>query len=498
MTIPPTRNSTPPERCPAAIRRWPGVHSLLLALLAVGLARAAPEKRPNFVFILLDNIGQEWFRSYGSEENVTPNFDRLAREGVRFENCYTSIVCGPSRVELLTGRYPFRTGWYLHHDAALYGGGGFDWHREVSVARVLRDAGYATGMSGKWQVNNLYDEPDALQQHGFEETLVVPMSIDRDKVDDAFQARFQEAIRNNNAPYLQESTRQIESRYWDPVLQRNGVRETHPGRFGPDVFQEFAIDFLTRHQNEPFFFYYPMPLAHGSSAAHALTTTPENRANPPADKHAAYRDMIRYADRQIAEIFLSLDQLGLRDNTIVFVATDNGSDGGLSARQNGRLVHGGIYKITENGSNVAMLVNSPKLIPGGRLASLVDFTDIFPTLCDFAGIRIPTGLTIDGRSYASFLRGHGAIPREWIFNQYDPDRVVRNERFKLWDNGNLFDLEADPGEEHPLPRDQDPVADRARTRLQAVLNAMPPNTSPGFMHLSLSAFGKRAAAAKKQ
>ena len=78
--------------------------------------------RPNIVVILLDNVGREWFGCYGSEEKCTPNIDKLAAGGVRFANCYTTTVCGPSRVQMLTGRYPFRTGWYLHHDAALYSG----------------------------------------------------------------------------------------------------------------------------------------------------------------------------------------------------------------------------------------------------------------------------------------------------------------------------------------------------------------------------------------
>src|SRR5215217_6648056 len=91
-------------------------------LLCAGALCAAEKDgaKPNIVFILLDNVGQEWFGCYGSEENCTPNIDRLAQSGVRFSNCYTTVVCGPSRVELLTGRYPHHTGWYLHHDAALY------------------------------------------------------------------------------------------------------------------------------------------------------------------------------------------------------------------------------------------------------------------------------------------------------------------------------------------------------------------------------------------
>lgn len=465
---------------------------------AVASVTAAPASvRPNIVFILLDNVGQEWFGCYGSEENCTPHIDRLAATGVRFANCYTPTVCGPSRVELLTGRYPFRTGWFLHHDAALYHGGGFDWKREVTMARVLRDAGYVTGMAGKWQVNNLYDEPDAVQQHGFQESLISPLSINRDKVDAAFLAKFQRAIQQNDADFLQEATRNIESRYWDPVVLRRGRRETLTGRFGPDVFQEFAIDFLQRHRGEPFFFYHAMVLAHGSSAAHPITSTPDNRDHPPASAHDSYAAMLRYADRQIGEFIAALERLGLRDNTLVFIASDNGTESSLSGRRQGRTVKGGLYQINEAGGNVACLVNSPKLVPGGRVGNLTDFTDMFPTICELAGVPIPAALTLDGQSFASFLRGNGPAPRQWIFNEYRPDRVVRDTRFKLYRTGRFYDLDADPTETQPIAPRTNAAADRARAELQRVLDGMPPDNPLPFPHLSLSAFRQRAAAAKR-
>jgi len=473
---------------------------VFLGLGWAGVAFAAPgaAARPNVVFILLDNLGKEWMGTYGSDEGVTPQFDRLAATGVRFENCYTPSVCSPSRVQLLTGRYPFRTGWDIHHDAALYGGGGFDWTREVTIARVLRDAGYATGIAGKWQVNHLYEQPDALRQHGFQESLVVPLSIDQDKVGPGFEERYQQAIRNNDADYLQEATRNIDSRYWDPVLLRDGRREVQKGRYGPDVFQDFAIDFMTRHRDRPFFFYHSVVLTHGTSAAHALTTTPENRGNPPTDPHEAYADMVRYADRKIGEFFTALDLLGLRDNTIVFVAADNGTEGALAGRRGGRPVQGGLYQLNEAGGNVGMIVNSPKLVPGGRTGSLVDFSDVFPTICELAGVPVPAGLILDGRSFARFLKGQGGLPRTWIYNEYRPQRVVRDVRYKLWSNGNLFDLEADPDETQPLTSGASTAAARARAELQAVLDGMPRPVSPGFEHRSLSAFRQRAEAAGKR
>lgn len=469
--------------------------AVALACVSAACTLAAEAQRPNIVVILLDNIGSEWFGCYGSEENCTPNMDRLAAGGVRFANCYTTTVCGPSRVEMLTGRYPFRTGWYLHHDAALYSGGGFDPQREVTFARVLRDAGYATGIAGKWQVNNLYDEPDAITRHGFQEQLVWPGSIDRDKADPAFLKSFQEAIVNNDAGFLTGATRHIESRYWDPVVLRNGRRELHPGEFGPDVFQKFAFDFFREHKDHPFLFYHAMVLAHGQSVVQQVVPTPDNRAHPPEDEHALYAGMVRYADKQIGAVVDELKRLGLLDRTIVIIASDNGTEKSLSARANGRVVQGGLYQINEAGGNVALMVHSPALVRGGRTAPLADFTDIFPTVCDLAGVALPSGVPVDGKSFAPFLRGESSPPRSWIFNHYGDERVARDERYKLWQNGSLFDLKTDPGEEHPLSMDAPGAASAARQKLQAVLDQMPPSTLLPFPHRSLSAFKKRAAGA---
>ena len=469
---------------------------LLLAflLLVCPLVTTAVE-RPNIVVILLDNVGREWFGCYGSEENCTPNMDKLAAGGVRLANCYTTTVCGPSRVQMLTGRYPFRTGWYLHHDAALYSGGGFDPARETTFARVLRDAGYATGIAGKWQVNNLYDEPDAITRHGFDEQLVWPGSIDRDKADADFLAEFQKAIANNDAELLTEATRKIESRYWDPVLLRNGKREVAQGKFGPDVFLDFAFDFYRRHKEKPFLFYHAMVLTHGQNVKQQVVTTPDNRANPPKEEHELFADMLHYADKQVGAIIAELERLDVMKNTVVILASDNGTEKTLSARANGRVVNGGLYQINEAGGNVPLIVYSPSLVKGGRTAPLADFTDLFPTICDLVGASPPTALKIDGQSLAPFLLGKAPSPRKWIFNHYGDERVVRDERFKLKNNDDLFDLDADPAEQHPLPKDAEPVV---RTKLQTVLNSMPESTPLPFPHRSLSAFKKRAEASKQR
>jgi arylsulfatase A-like enzyme len=467
---------------------------IFLLSLFVPLAARAAQQRPNVVFILLDNIGQEWFGCYGSEENCTPNFDRLAGEGVRFQHCYTMPICGPSRTVLLTGRQPYRTGFTLHHDAALYSGGGLDPKRETIFPRLFRDAGYVTGIAGKWQINNLYDEPDALTRHGFAEQLVWPGSIDTDHVSPAELDAFHDAVKRESVPDTGAFMSKIESRYWDPVFFRNGKREVLKGSFGPDVTQEFAIAFLRRNRERPFLLYYPLMLAHGQSFAQPVVPTPVNR-DPNRPHHDMYADMVRYADKLVGDLVRTLDELKLRDNTLVFVASDNGTESSITARRHGRIVKGGLYTLSESGGDVAMLANCPKLIPGGRTVPLSDFSDVLPTLCELAGIHLPTGVVLDGKSCAPFLRGEAGAkpPREWIFNQLHTMRVVRDERFKLYSDGRFFDANADPDEQHDLGTPTAPEAVAAREKLQRALASLPPDAPPPFPLRSQAVFKLRKA-----
>lgn len=450
---------------------------------------AASTQRPNVVFILLDNCGQEWLGCYGSEEGCTPEIDRLAREGVRFEHCYAAPVCGPSRIMLLTGRYPFRTGFTMHHDAALYGGGGLDPKREIIWPRLLRDAGYATGIVGKWQINKLSEEPGILRQHGFDEHVVWPGEIDRDKVPPPEYERFLAAVRAESAEETGPFLRQIESRYWDPVLIRDGRRERHEGKFGPDVMQEAALDFVRRHGHRPFLLYYPMVLTHGKTFTEPAVPTPLNMS---ADRpgQAMYADMVRYADRLIGQLVRALDSLGIRERTVVFVATDNGTESSMVARRSGRSVTGALYQLTEAGGDVGLLVNCPRIIPGGRTIPLSDFTDIYPTVCDITGVPRPGNLVLDGLSHAPVLLGEPGArpPRDWILNQYAATRVVRDARFKLYSTGEFFDVTTDPEEKCNLVGSAAPDAVVARERLASLLRSLPPDSPPPFRLRSQSAF----------
>lgn len=436
---------------------------LLCAQAAWGQAahssvRAEQAARPNIIFFLLDNVGQEWFGSYGSLEGCTPQMDRLAQTGVRFAHCYTSPICSVSRVCALTGRYPFRSGWTFHHDAGVYGGGNFDWRRERTFARVLRDAGYATCVAGKWQINNFNEagQENCLREHGFDEYLISPGGKD-------------------------------DSKYWDPLLIGNGVRTLHAKAYAPDLFTDFVIDFMRRHRQRPMLVYFPITLVHAP-----LAPTPPRR-DGQASPRQRFANAVSYADQLVGRLVRALEDLGLRDRTLLFISADNGTDLKVTAQTRSGPVAAKPYTFAEVSIDMPLIVNGPGLVPGGRVGGLADYSDLLPTFAELAGVRLPAGLKVDGQSLAPWLLGHQAqTPRRWIHTAFQDVRIVRDDRFKLYSSGRLFDLQTDWEEMHDLASSGDPAAAAAQSRLRAVLDSFPADAPQGFEPQSITARQYRA------
>ena len=466
------------------------IHKLFITLTATvfllscshASADDSGSRPPNVLFILLDNVGKDWFRCYGSQEDQTPVIDQLARTGLKFRNFYVTPVCSTTRVMLLTGRYPFRTGWHTHHDPAIYGGGYFDWDREICMARVMKSAGYDTCISGKWQINDLFDpqQKEAIRHHGFDEYCLFP-----------------EGKRGHPAH---------KKRYWDAYVLRDGERMDTTGKFGPDIFTDYLIDYMRRQRDRPFFAYYSAILTHIP-----VVPTPHNKDQDVTSREY-FAGMLRYADHLIGRLINALDEFGLRDNTIVFIAVDNGTDNGsdqnafqsLGGRINGRISDEGIYSLSERGINVPFIVNCPALVPGGRESDdLIDASDILPTLAALAGAKLPEGVTIDGRSFAPQLLGKASdqTGRPWSLTQYYTTRVVRGQRFKLYSTGTFYDLSEDPLERHNLADTaamDNQQAREAHTRLQQVLASLPPNAKLPWEFRSISARKIRAQEAEQR
>ena len=121
---------------------------------------------------MVDDLGKDWISCYGADQIKTPRIDALAAGGMKFNSAWSMPQCTPTRVTLLTGQYPFRHGWTQHYDVPRWGGEGLSWKKFTTFARILRDSGYATAIGGKWQINHLGKQPDALKHHGFDEHCV--------------------------------------------------------------------------------------------------------------------------------------------------------------------------------------------------------------------------------------------------------------------------------------------------------------------------------------
>jgi arylsulfatase A len=412
----------------------------LFALLAFlcGQANAAAS-RPNVILIMADDFGYECVTANGGQSYRTPNLDRLAAAGMRFEQCHVQPLCTPTRVQLMTGIYNVRN--YLNFGTLM--------RSETTFGNLFQKAGYATGICGKWQLGR---EPDAPRHFGFEES------------------------------YLWQHTRRP-PRFANPGLEHNGVEKEFPeGSYGPKLVNDFALDFVTRHRAEPFFLYYPMILTHDP-----FQPTPDSpNWDPKAQgeqvnrnvKHFA--DMVAYMDKMIGRLDAKLGELGIRDNTLLIFIGDNGTHSTVTSRFNGTDFQGGKGTTTQRGHHVPMIASWPAVMKQGRVnRDLISAADFLPTICEAAGIKAPA--KVDGVSFLPQLRGEKGTPRESLYIWYSPrqrlDLTVREFAFdhghKLYRSGQFFDLQSDPFEEKPLNTAAlTSVQTTAKAKLQKVLDQL--------------------------
>lgn len=408
--------------------------ALLLVVCPCGPVLAAAPTRPNIVFVLADDLGIDGVSCYGADAHRTPHIDALAASGLRFETCYASPLCGPTRCLLMTGRYAFRTGG-LTNQSWRAGGPGAKSADEYPVARLMKQAGYATGQAGKWR--QVGESP---RDWGFDE-------------------------------YLTDNT--AGGWYWETRYNKNGRELNLPeGTYGPDLIQEFTCDFLRRHKDKPFFFYYAMHLVHKPTLR-----TPDT-AQGTKNVNKLYDDNIRYMDKQLGALMAELEKLGLRQNTLVIFSGDNGTAAGYPSPVRGRMINGWKGSMLEGGARVPFIASWPAVTPKGKvLNDIVSFADPYATFAELAGAKPPDGLNnrTDGQSFAPQLRGQPGKPRAWAYVQLGARWYVRDPGFKLDQAGNLFDMSDAPFVEKPVAPDADtPESKAARRRLAAALAELNP------------------------
>lgn len=422
-----------------------GVGSMLsrIALAQGGVLGAAPAggRPPNIIFILADDLGIADVSCYGGDRFHTPNIDALAKSGTRFETCYSTPLCGPSRCQCLTGRYPFRTGLNTNQSQNAVSP-----TREVMTPTILKNAGYATACVGKW--GQICLGPG---EWGFADHL-------------SFKGSGQYWADQGKKPGLSYSV--------------NGTQhQLGANEYLPDLMHRYLVDYIQQHRDKPFFVHYSMSHIHGP-----ILRTPDSR---PGEKSPAvlYSDNIAYMDKLVGQLITALDRMKLRERTLIVFTGDNGTArfGIDAATIGGRHIFGQKAQLNEGGCRVPLVVNSPGVGPEGVVNhDLVDFSDFLPTFAELSGAAIPATLKVDGRSFAAQIRGQkgAGAAREWVYCELSGRAFVRDGRYKLTSAGQLLDLRDAPFAEIPVATPMPDEAKAAAKRLQAVLDDHQPAPGP--------------------
>lgn len=388
---------------------------IVAALALMAGESIAAESRPNVVLIMADDFGYECVGANGGQSYRTPQLDRLAAGGTRFERCHVQPLCTPTRVQLMTGLYNVRNYTRFGHIDP----------QSQTFAHPFQKAGYATAVAGKWQLGQ---DPDLPRKLGFDEA------------------------------FLWQHTRRP-PRYANPGLEHNGVeRDYDKGEYGPDLINDFAIDFVIRHKDRPFFLYYPMMLTHSpfQPTPNSDNWDPKARGEQANVDVKHFADMTHYMDGLVGRLVDKLKELGLRERTLFIFLGDNGTNPSVTSRLRGQPYRGGKGSSTARGTHVPLIVSWPGQIAAGKVnENLISSADFFPTLCEACELPVPKGL--DGISFWPQLRGESAQPREILYCWYARNggrkpnfEYAMTSEYKLYGDGRFFALSSDPFEATPL------------------------------------------------
>lgn len=410
-------------------------------LSLMGTSMASAQNKTNILLIMADDMGYECVGANGSTYQ-TPHLDKLAEEGILFQNCHSQPLSTPSRVQLMTGKYNFRN---YSHFAYLN-------PKERTFAHMAKEMGYQTCIAGKWQL-------------GFDERMPKVFGFD--------------------SYCLWQLTKQRGEgeRYANVLYEKDGqVMPRDKDVYGPDVFVDYIDQFITKNKNQPFFVYYPMVLTHDP-----FYPTPDSEewkdASAREQENTKYMaDMVAYTDKLVGKLLKVLEREGVRDNTLVIFLGDNGTNVKIQTpMKDGSLIRGGKKGTKRYGTHVPMIVSWPEKIKQGREnPNLVDFSDFYITLRDVMGADPGHDRDLDGLSFYPQLLNEKSKVREWSLchyqDQFKPDyvRFAQTVDYKLYLDGRFFNTRKDPLEEKNIQKGTGSAAEEAlRKQLKDVLNQYP-------------------------
>ncbi len=389
-------------------------------------------QKPNIILILADDIGFETIGCYGSASYKTPRIDKMAEEGVKFEQCYSQPLCSPSRVKIMTGKSNFRN----------YERWGYLNLNETTFAHILKSEGYSTCIAGKWQLRG---DEFAPYKAGFDEYLLWN---------------------------IVDTTSTYNERYKNPRLVENGVKKKFSNsEYGPKLFVNFITNFMERKKDKPFLIYYPMVLSH-----RPFVPTPQNgqdykdfkvvpKGEPGGSRAdtAYFKSEMAYVDKNVGEIIDKVNELGIAENTLILFTGDNGTGRGIfSTMKDGSKIPGMKGLTNEYGIHVPLVAYWKGKIKAGQVNdNLVDFADFLPTICDAAEIQLTETFVTDGISFLPQMLGDEFTPRDWLFCHYDPQksgfekrRFVHNADWKIYETGEIYHISVDPLEENVVSENE--------------------------------------------
>jgi len=427
------------------LRRNPlhmGVHIIVWALLVAGCAPSptTEDRRPNVILVMTDDQGYGDIGAHGNPTVQTPHLDMLHAESIRFTDFHVDPTCSPTRAALLTGRYSTKTGvWHTIAGRSQLS------RDETTMAEVLSQAGYATGIFGKWHLGD--NDPFRPQDRGFDDVLI------------------------HGGGGIGQTPDAWGNDYFDDTYWHNGQAEAFEG-YCTTVFFDRALSFIQAHRSEPFFLYLPTNVAHSPFRAPDSYVQPYRDAGV-SDRLARFYGMITHFDDQLGRLRRQLSAWDLAENTIFIFMTDNGTAG----RDHNAGMRGYKGSAFDGGHRVPFYLYWPAGgLAGGRdVDTLTAHIDVLPTLMELADVPLPAGLDLDGRSLVPLLEQTDSWPDRTLFvhsqRVQHPEKwrqsAVMTERWRLINGEALYDIRADSAQETDVASEHPAVVSELRAAYDA-------------------------------